>query len=148
MSEHHVTTTWQRQTDDFSYKTYNRSHRWEFEGGIKVNASAAAEYQGDPDLVDPEQAFTASLSSCHMLTFLAVACQKRFVIDSYVDNAVGILGKNAEGKMAMTEVILKPQIKFAGDNIPSEEEIAKLHDFAHHNCFLANSVKTEVKVEY
>lgn len=146
MSEHHVTVNWERTSDDFSYKNYNRDYTWDYGHGVVVEGSAAKEFLGDEKLVDPEQAFVASLSACHMLTFLAIASQKKYIIDSYMDDAVGILGKNAEGKMAMIEVRLNPQISFSGDNQPSREEMAKLHDAAHHNCFIANSVVTKVTV--
>lgn len=146
MSEHKVTTQWKRESEDFDLKTYNRGHEWHFEGGVVVKASAAAAYQGDPELVDPEQAFTAALSRCHMLTFLAIACQKGFVVDTYTDAAVGELGKNAEGEMAMVAVTLHPEIVFSGDKQPSESDLSSLHDMAHKHCFLANSVTTEIKV--
>lgn len=145
MSTHKVTTQWQRQ-GDFEFKTYNRAHEWHFDGGEVLRASAAPDFQGDAELVDPEQAFTASLSSCHMLTFLAFACKKGFVVDSYVDHAVGELGKNASGQMAMVKVTLNPDISFGGDKQPSADELANLHEQAHKYCFIANSVTTEVVV--
>ena len=147
MSEHKVTIHWWRQTDDFSVQTYNRAHEWLFQNGIKVVASAAPDYKGDVDRVNPEQAFTASLSSCHMLTFLYVAAMKQYKIDSYKDEAVGVFGKNVEGKMAVTKVILRPQIVFSGSKTPNADELAQLHDAAHKQCFIANSVLTEVVVE-
>ena len=94
MSEHKVTVEWKRETPDFSYQTYNRDHDWAFDSGVTVRASAALAYLGSAACVDPEEAFVASLSSCHMLTFLAIACRKRFVLDEYRDEAVGILGKD------------------------------------------------------
>src|SRR5438067_4404070 len=112
MSEHKITLAWQRQSADFTYTSYNRDHAWSFDGGATVAASAAPAYQGNPTLVDPEEAFVASLASCHMLTFLAIACKKRFVVDSYRDEAVGFMEKNAEGKMAITRVVLRPRIEF------------------------------------
>ena len=147
MSEHCVTLNWNRESEDFTYKNYNRSHEWDFGHGTVVKASAAKDYLGDEELVDPEQSFVASLSACHMLTFLAIASQKKFVVDSYKDDAVGILAKNEQGKMAITEVKLHPHIVFSGDNQPSADDLAKLHDAAHHNCFIANSVTTKVTVE-
>ena len=110
-------------------------------------ASAAAEYFGSAQRVDPEQAFVASLSSCHMLTFLALAAKKRYTVDSYRDDAVGHLGKNEAGKMAVTRVVLRPEIEFSGDRKPSRDEIAHLHDRAHSHCFIANSVTTEIVVQ-
>ncbi len=147
MSEHIATVRWERKTQDFSIKTYNREHLWDFGHGKTLEASAAPAYQGDPTCVDPEQAFVASLSSCHMLTFLAIASTKGFIIDRYVDHAVGILGKNAEGKMALTEVTLKPEISFSGDKRPDAAALHQLHEMAHKNCFIANSVTTKVNVD-
>jgi len=146
MSEHKMTLTWKRATPDFEYKSYNRDHTWSFDGGHEMQATAAPAYLGNPKLVDPEEAFVAALSSCHMLTFLAAACKKRFLLDEYVDQAVGHMEKNAEGRLAITRVELRPKLKFSGPNQPTEKEIDELHHFAHENCFIANSVKTEVTV--
>ena len=146
MSEHKATIHWRRETPDFQFDTYNRDHDWEFDAGITVRASAAPGYLGSPACVDPEEAFVASLSSCHMLTFLAIAARKKFTVDEYRDEAAGILGKNAEGQLAVTSVTLQPVVRFGGEKTPSPDEIARLHDQAHHACFIANSVKTEVSV--
>ena len=145
MSEHRVTVTWERTTEEFTYETYSRSHTWEFEGGVSVPAAAAPAYRGDPERVDPEEAFVAALSSCHMLTFLAIAAKKRLVVDAYRDSAVGYLEENAEGKLAMTRVVLRPEVTFRGP--PSDEAIERLHHQAHEHCFIASSVKTDVRVE-
>jgi organic hydroperoxide reductase OsmC/OhrA len=147
MSEHKVTIHWRRDTHDFRYETYNRDHDWDFDAGITIRASAAPAYLGSPACVDPEEAFVASLSSCHMLTFLAIAARKKLSIDDYRDEAIGVLAKNAEGQLAITTVTLQPQVKFGGETIPSAEEIAKMHETAHHQCFIASSVKTEVTVK-
>ena len=147
MSEHTATITWRRETPDFAYETYNRDHDWSFDAGITVRASAAPAYKGGESCVDPEEAFVASLSSCHMLTFLALAARKQYVVDRYRDEAVGILGKDAAGSLAMTKVTLRPHVVFGGEKTPSPEELRQLHDRAHHACFIANSVKTEVVVE-
>jgi organic hydroperoxide reductase OsmC/OhrA len=147
MSEHKMTLTWKRATPDFQYQTYNRDHTWSFDGGHEMQASAAPAYLGNPKLVDPEEAFVAALSSCHMLTFLAFACKKKFAVEEYIDEAVGLMEKNAEGKMAITRVTLKPRIKFSGENQPNEKDLDEMHHFAHENCFIASSVKTEVTVE-
>jgi len=147
MSEHKVTVDWKRETPDFAYETYNRDHSWGFDAGITVRASAAPSYKGSESCVDPEEAFVASLSSCHMLTFLAIACKKRFTVDGYKDQAVGILGKDQAGRMAMTRVTLRPHIRFGGEKTPTPAELAQMHDQAHHACFIANSVKTEVIIE-
>jgi organic hydroperoxide reductase OsmC/OhrA len=146
MSEHQVTLAWTRETPDFSYQTYNRDHDWIFDGGTSVRASAAPAYLGNERCVDPEEAFVASLSSCHMLTFLAIACKKRFVVDAYEDHAVGILDKDAAGRLAVTKVTLRPHVRFGGERAPNPDELAQLHEQAHHACFIANSVKTDVIV--
>jgi organic hydroperoxide reductase OsmC/OhrA len=147
MSEHHATIDWKRETPDFAYETYNRDHNWRFDGGVTVRASANPAYLGGESCVDPEEAFVASLSSCHMLTFLALAAKKRYVVDSYRDQAVGILAKDAAGNLAVTKVTLRPEVRISGDKLPTTEELRQLHDRAHHACFIANSVKTEVVVE-
>jgi organic hydroperoxide reductase OsmC/OhrA len=146
MSEHKVTLKWERGGAEFSYQKYPRDHTWSFDGGYTVTATAAPAYLGDPAHVDPEEAFVASLSSCHMLTFLAIACKQKFVLDSYEDEAVGHLEKNADGKLAITRVELRPKITWGDDRKPSAEELDKMHHAAHENCFIANSVKTEVRV--
>lgn len=147
MSEHHATITWKRETPDFDYETYNRDHDWSFDAGISVRASAAPAYKGGESCVDPEEAFVASLSSCHMLTFLAIAARKRYVVESYEDQAVGVLARNDAGSLAVTRVTLRPAVRFSGDRQPNADDLARLHDQAHHACFIANSVKTEVVVE-
>ena len=147
MSEHKISLEWKRATPDFQYQIYNRDHTWKFDGGHEMQASAAPAYLGNPKNVDPEEAFVASLSSCHMLTFLAVACKRKFVLDEYADEAVGHMEKNAEGKLAITRVTLKQKLKFSGDKQPTAEEIDEMNHAAHDQCFIANSVKTEVTVE-
>jgi len=147
MSEHQVTIDWKRETPNFDYKSYNREHDWSFDAGITVRASANPAYQGNEHCVDPEEAFVASLSSCHMLTFLAICCRNGFVLDGYRDEAVGILAKDSGGRMAMTKVTLRPRVRFSGEKTPAPAETAKMHEQAHHACFIANSVKTEVVVE-
>jgi organic hydroperoxide reductase OsmC/OhrA len=147
MSEHRATINWKRETADFAYESYNRDHAWHFDAGLTVRASAAPDYLGSDSCVDPEEAFVASLSSCHMLTFLAIAARKRHIVDAYVDQAVGILAKNAAGNLAITKVTLRPEIRFSGEKQPSAEELIRLHEQAHHACFIASSVKTEIVVE-
>jgi len=147
MSEYKATVGWKRGTPGFEYQTYNRSHTLAFEGGITVPASAApwnmpATAAGAPG-VDPEQAFVASLSSCHMLWFLHHASQKKFIVERYLDEASGVLGKNAEGKEAMTRVTLRPAVTFSGTP-PTPEQFAQLHEKTHQRCCIANSVKTEI----
>jgi organic hydroperoxide reductase OsmC/OhrA len=146
MSEHKATIVWTRDGGDFGYKNYNRNHIWRFENGVETPASAAPAYLGDPERVDPESAFVAALSSCHMLTFLALASYKGFVVDAYEDHAVGVLEKNAAGKTAVTRVELRPNIRYGGDKQPTQADIDWLHDKAHRECFIANSVTTSVSV--
>ena len=146
MSEHHATITWSRQGANFTYKEYPRDHTWKFGGGSEIAASAAPKFLGNDALVDPEEALVAAISSCHMLTFLYDASLAGFVVDSYDDAAVGYLERNDEKKLAITRVTLRPTISWGGDE-PSKEQLAKLHHSAHADCFVANSVKTEVTVE-
>jgi organic hydroperoxide reductase OsmC/OhrA len=147
MSDHKATIHWRRETADFKYENYNRDHDWDFDGGLQVRASAAPAYLGSAACVDPEEAFVASVSSCHMLTFLAIAAKKHFTVDEYHDDAIGFMEKNADGRLAITRATLQPQIKFGGDKIPTEDEIAQMHEQSHLACFIANSVKTEVTVK-
>ncbi len=146
MSEHRATVAWRRDSDDFSYEGYTRDHTWTFEGGTSVPASAAPAYLGSAARVDPEEAFVAALSSCHMLTFLAIAAKKRLVVDAYRDAAVGFMEKNEAGQLAVTRVVLRPEIAFSGE-APDGDALARLHHLAHEQCFIANSVRTEVTVE-
>jgi len=147
MSEHTVTVEWMRETAEFTYDAYNRDHDWIFDAGVTVRASATPDYRGNAQCIDPEEAFVASLSSCHLLTFLAIAAKERYAVDSYRDQAVGVLGRDPSGNWAMTKVTLHPEVRFGGERTPSAEELRRLHDRAHHGCFIANSVKTEVAVE-
>ena len=147
MSEHKVGLEWKRESERFTYDTYNRDHVLTFEGGAHVPASAVPAYRGNPGLVNPEEALVAALSSCHMLTFLAVAAKKRFVVDRYSDHAVGFLENNQQGRLAITRVVLHPRVEFSGSTVPNPKEIAELHEQAHSGCFIANSVTTEVTIE-
>jgi organic hydroperoxide reductase OsmC/OhrA len=144
MSEHRAKVQWQR-SGEFRYETYSRSHSIEFGNGLRIAGNAARENipgtVPPASGVDPEQAFVASLSACHMLWFLHLACQKNFVIERYTDEAVGVLDKTW-----MSKVTLRPLVAFAGKE-PSAAEHAALHERAHEKCFIANSVKTEVTVE-
>jgi organic hydroperoxide reductase OsmC/OhrA len=145
MSEHKATIKWSRAGKDFTYKTYSRDHVWSLNGN-DVPASATTAYLGNPNRVDPEAALVAALSSCHMLTFLALAANKGFVVDSYEDAAVGHLEKNAQGKLAVTRVELHPKIAFGGAKQPAAADLDALHEKAHKECFIANSVTTDVRV--
>ena len=145
MSEHKATLRWNRDGKDFTYKTYSRDHVWTA-SGVDVPASAAPAYLGNANRMDPEGALVGALSSCHMLTFLAVAAGKGFIVESYEDDAVGHLEKNAGGKFAVTRVELHPKIVFGGAKQPTAADLDALHEKAHKECFIANSVTTEVKV--
>lgn len=150
MSSYSAQVVWQREQQPFTDNQYSRGHVWRFDGGVEVPASSSPHVVPLPYSVeanvDPEEAFVASLSSCHMLFFLAIAAKKRFVVDSYIDDATGIMAKNEQGKMAMTKVTLAPQVGFSGDRQPTSEQIQQIHHLAHEQCFIANSVKTEVCV--
>jgi organic hydroperoxide reductase OsmC/OhrA len=151
MSSYTATIRWSRKGDgDFARGQYSRAHEWAFDGGASVPASANPHIVpapwSDEAAVDPEEAFVASLSSCHMLFFLDFARRAGFVIDGYVDEAEGVLGKLDDGRMAMTRVTLRPRVEWAGDP-PDADALADLHHKAHEACFIANSVTTEVRVE-
>ena len=151
MTEYVATVKWERGDSKFTDNRYSRVHRWEFDGGVTVPASASPHVVRPPmasaEAVDPEEAFVAALSSCHMLWFLSIAAGRGFIVDGYVDHAVGTMGANAEGRIAMTKVILRPEVRFSGPSLPTREEAAEMHETAHNACFIANSVKTEVVVE-
>ena len=149
MSDYKATIEWQL-TGEFRYETYSRAHSIDFGRGLRLAGNAAAD--NIPKTVaatagvDPEQQFVASLSSCHMLWFLHLANRKKFIVERYVDEASGVLGKNAEGREAMTRVTLRPAITFSGTP-PTPEQFAQLHEKTHERCFIANSVKTEIILE-
>lgn len=143
---------WRREADaKFTDNRYSRGHEWSFDGGVKVPASSSPLTVRAPfsveSAVDPEEALVASASSCHMLWFLFLAAKAGFVVDRYEDDAVGVMEKNPAGKVAITRITLKPRIDFAGDKRPTAEELAHLHHEAHEECFIANSLKSEVVVE-
>ena len=151
MSEHTATVAWDRFDAAFTDNRYSRAHRWMFDGGATIPASSSPHSvpipQSDPMGVDPEEAFVASLSSCHMLWFLSIAAKRGFVIDHYEDRAIGTLARDESGRFAMTRVALRPAIAFSGTSLPTDHEIRAMHDAAHHECFLANSVRTEIVIE-
>lgn len=152
MSEYSAKIVWKRQPEEaFIDNKYSRGHSWEFDGGAVIAASSAPSIVPPPYSVeanvDPEEAFIASLSSCHMLFFLAIAGKRGFVIDQYIDNPTGIMEKDTEGKISITKVTLRPQATFSGDQQPTMEKLEQMHHQAHEQCFIANSVKTEVVIE-
>ncbi len=146
MSEHHASIRFAHSAGSFADKSFSRDHQWLFKGDQQLLASSAPAFNGNPNAVDPEDAFTASLASCHMLTLLALAAVKGFEVASYSDDAIGTLDKNEQGRMSMVRVVLRPRIEFTGRQ-PTIEELHGLHERAHKACFIANSVTTAVSVE-
>jgi organic hydroperoxide reductase OsmC/OhrA len=141
-----ATVAWRRGDDAFVGGRYSRRHEWRFDGGAVVPGSSSPLSvplpYSDAEAVDPEEAFVAALSSCHMLFFLAFAAKRRWMVESYTDEAIGHMEKNAAGKWAMTRVVLRPRLAFAGP-VPAQTDI----DDLHHESYIANSVKTQVVVE-
>jgi organic hydroperoxide reductase OsmC/OhrA len=150
MSEHKATIVWKKPTPEYLRGRYSREHTWSFDGGLTVPASSSPSVVpvplSNPANIDPEEAFVASLSSCHMLTFLHVARQAGFQIESYEDEAVGHMSPNERNVPWVSSVTLNPKIVYAGDKRPTPEEEARLHHLAHEQCFISQSVKTDVKV--
>jgi len=149
MSKYIATVRWRRDKDEaFVDNQYSRGHEWRFDGGFNVPASASPHVVPLPysveDNVDPEEAFVASLSSCYMLFFLSIAAKNNFVVNEYVDHASGLMEINEKGKLAMTKVVLKPRISFFGKIKPDRNKLEKMHHQSHEQCFIANSVTTEV----
>lgn len=151
MSGHTVVVEWERRESAFVDHRYSRAHRWSFDGGAVVAASASPAIVRAPysDLagVDPEEAYVASLSSCHMLWFLDLAARESWVVDRYTDRAEGHLTRREDGRLWLSRVILAPQVRFAGERLPSREAAEHLHHRAHEECFLANAVKTEIELK-
>ena len=151
MAEHTCTVAWERGSADFVDRRYSRAHTWSFDGGAVVRGSPSPHIVpppgSDPAAVDPEEAFVASLSSCHMLWFLDLAARRGYRIDRYVDHAVGTMGRNAAGKLAMTRVVLRPAVTFGPGPQPDAGILNALHHEAHAQCFIANSVTTDVVCE-
>ena len=151
MAEYKAIIKWQRTSPDFLRGKYSREHTWTFDGGVTVPASSSPHVVptpwSNPACVDPEEAFVASISSCHMLTFLFLAARQGFQIDSYEDEAVGLISKNEKGAPWVSGVTLNPKIVYSGDKLPTVEEQEHLHHHSHEQCFIANSVKTEITVK-
>ena len=152
MSEHTATVRWQRDAGaDFVRNRYSRAHEWHFDGGAVVAASASPSVVrapwSNPAGVDPEEAFVASVSSCHMLWFLSIAAVKGYVVDRYEDEAVGTMAKNADGKEWVADVVLRPRIAFGSDQQPDAAALEALHHEAHAECFIANSVRSAIRIE-
>ncbi|MCL1079194.1 OsmC family peroxiredoxin [Parashewanella spongiae] len=152
MSEYFARINWVRhKSESYIDNQYSRAHEWIFDGGVIVQASSSPHIVPLPlsveANVDPEEAFVASLSSCHMLFFLSIAAKRKYIVDSYTDDAVGIMEQDSDGKIAMTQVTLKPHIRFSGDKKPTFEQLEKMHHQSHEQCFIANSVKTKITTE-
>lgn len=151
MSTHTVVVRWERGDAQFSDNRYSRAHTWRFDGGVTVAASASPHVVPVPlaveAAVDPEEAFVAAIASCHMLWFLSRAARAGFVVDGYVDQAEGTMAVNTDGKQAITAVTLRPRVTFVGARRPSAVEHLALHEAAHAECFISNSVRTDVRVE-
>ena len=146
-----VDVLWEKKPGEaFTDNKYSRSHRWVFDGGIEVTASASPHVVplpfSNPNAVDPEEAFVAAISSCHMLWFLSIAAEKNLCVESYTDHASGVLGKDRDGALAMTKVTLNPKVVFSAASSPTREEVEAIHHLAHEKCFIANSVKTEITI--
>ncbi|MBN8554338.1 MAG: OsmC family protein [Deltaproteobacteria bacterium] len=146
MSEHRAHLKWSRNSEDFSYETYDRIHQINFEGGQKLNGTSAKEFGGKPEFANPEELLAAAAASCHMLTFLAICARKRIVVNSYEDHAVAFLSKNENGKLAVTKITLSPKILFQ-DPSPEISIIQKIHEKSHQECFIAQSLKCTVEIK-
>ena len=147
-----VEVLWQRAANEaFSDSRYSRRHLLRFDGGAEVAGSSSPSSvplpMSDASAVDPEEAFVASLSACHMLWFLSLAARAGHVVDRYRDAAVGVMTKNDAGRLWMSTVTLHPEVRFSGAQQPDADEVQRLHHRAHDECFIANSVKSEVRVE-
>ncbi len=152
MSTYSATISWSRQKDEkFTDNRYSRAHNWMFDGGETVKASSSPQVvplpYSEESAVDPEEAFIASLSSCHMLWFLSIVAKRGFVVEAYEDEVEGIMEKNDEGNLAMTEVTLHPTVRYAEGHQPTKKEDTEMHHEAHEACFIANSVKTKINIE-
>ena len=152
MSEHKAVIRWKRgERNEFLKGKYSREHTWTFDGGFSMPASpspsAVPTPYSNPAHVDPEEAYVAAVSSCHMLTFLYLASRQGFQVDSYSDEAVGHMNKNEQGIPWVSSITLNPKIVYSGQKQPGPQEQEKLHHAAHEQCFIANSIKTEVSVK-
>ena len=151
MSEHKAIISWKRTSPDFLKGKYSREHHWKFDGGLTIPASPSPSVvpspYSNPAHVDPEEAYVASISSCHMLTFLFIASRQGFQVDSYEDEAIGAMTKNEKGASWVSSVTLNPKIFYSGEKLPTPTDEEHLHHLAHEQCFIANSVKTEVTVK-
>jgi organic hydroperoxide reductase OsmC/OhrA len=152
MSEYKATIKWTRNSPDFLKGKYSREHTWTFDGGVTVPASSSPSVvpvpYSNPSNVDPEEAFIAALSSCHMLVYLFLAQRQGFQVDAYEDEATGVVTKGETGAMWVSAVTLHPKITYSGEKLPTPADEERLHEMAHKQCFIANSVKSEVTVQH
>jgi organic hydroperoxide reductase OsmC/OhrA len=148
MNQHSVEIIWERGEQNFLDNRYSRKHIIRFDGGLEIPASSSPDVvpipYSDASAADPEEMLVAALTNCHMLWFLSIAAKHGFRVDTYVDKAAGVMGKNANGKLFLAKATLNPSVKFSGEKIPTAEEYEFLHHKAHEECFIANSVLTEI----
>jgi organic hydroperoxide reductase OsmC/OhrA len=151
MHRYEARVSWERNGASFSDGRYSRGHEWCFDGGVTVAASASPQIVPPPhsvaEAVDPEEALVASASSCHMLWFLSLAARRGFVVESYADEAYGVMEKNPQGKLAFSRITLRPEVRFSDARSPTAAQLESLHHAAHEECFIANSLKCQVVVE-
>jgi organic hydroperoxide reductase OsmC/OhrA len=151
MAEYSASIEWERNGAVFTDNRYDRRHAWRFDGGVEVRASSSPHAVpvplSDATAVDPEEAFVASIASCHMLWFLSIAAKRGFVVDSYRDDPIGQMGRNDQGKPAMTVVTLRPAVSFGASRVPAWPELLAMHHEAHDECYIANSVRSDVRCE-
>lgn len=151
MHKYEARISWSRNGVAFTDNQYSRGHEWAFDGGIKIPASASPQAVRAPfsvaEAIDPEEALVAAASSCHMLSFLYLAAKQGFIVESYIDEAFGLMDKNPQGRLSITRITLRPEIQFSGEKRPSSSELETLHHAAHEDCYIANSIKSEVVVE-
>lgn len=151
MGNHTAEVLWIRGEQDFLDKRYSRRHTLCFDGGVEVPGSSSPHVvpvpMSEAAAVDPEEAFVSSLASCHMLWFLSIAAARKYRVDRYFDSATAVMAKNADGRMAMTVVTLRPRVFFSGDPVPTRQQVERMHHLAHEECYIANSVRTEVRCE-
>lgn len=149
--KYNIKVLWESNSSDkFTNNKYSRTHKWILNGGLELPASSSPQVvpvpMSDELAIDPEEAFVASLASCHMLFFLSIAAAQGYIVDRYEDNAEGVMGRNKNGEMAMKTVNLNPQVIFLGSKVPATEQRAKIHQMAHSKCFIANSVRSKINI--
>lgn len=148
MSVHQSAISWQRNPHESDAKTYSRNHRVTLNGGQQVNTSASVEFKGDSSCADPEQMLISAVSSCHMLFFLAIADFQGYQVESYEDSPVGYLESSDKKGKEITRIELSPRITFGGDKVPDQKAISRIHTSAHKNCFIRNSITSEVTINH